>query len=366
MANLVYIGDSNGVIYATISSKDGSRRLYFQHYINNELTEDEEYDTENLIDNGDVTIIGTRNTGHAVYTYYAINTFPTFENLYAICYQGDTNRELNLYGISYKMYNQTIPISMESSGETNVEIVGTATVEDYKYQIASNQYNLTDETQLLTNVSAYGKNGNVTGDGSIETPDNTFTDISAQLYCNIQKQYDNMEPIILTDENKIVDTGMYLIPVKLDGTPLLDTSNVTNMRYMFRDCTLLTAIPQLNTSNVTDMSSMFNRCTSLTTIPQLDTSNVTKMNSMFYGCSSLTAIPQLNTSNVTGVSYTFLGCDSLSNDSLNNILAMLTNAIKITSNKTLKYVGLSEAQATTCTTLSNWSACETAGWTTGY
>lgn len=167
MANLVYIGDSNGVIYATISSKDGSRRLYFQHYINNELTEDEEYDTENLIDNGDVTIIGTRNTGHAVYTYYAINTFPTFENLYAICYQGDTNRELNLYGISYKMYNQTIPISMESSGETNVEIVGTATVEDYKYQIASNQYNLTDETQLLTDVSAYGKNGVITGDGSI-------------------------------------------------------------------------------------------------------------------------------------------------------------------------------------------------------
>ena len=167
MANLVYIGDSNGVIYATISSKDGSRRLYFKHYINNELTEDEEYDTENLIDNGDVTIIGTRNTGHAVYTYYAINTFPTFENLYAICYQGDTNRELNLYGISYKMYNQTIPISMESSGETNVEIVGTATVEDYKYQIASNQYNLTDETQLLTDVSAYGKNGVITGDGSI-------------------------------------------------------------------------------------------------------------------------------------------------------------------------------------------------------
>ena len=164
MANLVYIGDSNGVIYATISSGIGSRRLYFQHYINNELTEDEKYDTEELINNDDaVTIIGTRDTGYVTYTYYAINTFPTFENLYAICYQGYTNRELNLYGITYKMYNQTIPISVEYSGDTNVEIVGTATVEDYKYQIASNQYTLTSSNQLLSGRIAYGKDGNITG-----------------------------------------------------------------------------------------------------------------------------------------------------------------------------------------------------------
>lgn len=84
-----------------------------------------------------------------------------------MCYQGYTNRELNSYGITYKMYNQTIPISMESSGETNVEIVGTATVEDYKYQIAPSQLTLTSSNQLLPDVKAYGKNGNITGDGSI-------------------------------------------------------------------------------------------------------------------------------------------------------------------------------------------------------
>lgn len=165
MAILDYMGDSNGVIYATISSGIGSRRLYFQHYINNELTEDEKYDTEELINNDDaVTIIGTRDTGYATYTYYAINTFPTFENLYAICYQGYTNRELNLYGITYDMYNQTIPI--EDSDDTDVEIVeivGNATVEDYKYQIAPNQYTLTESNQLLENISAYGKDGNITG-----------------------------------------------------------------------------------------------------------------------------------------------------------------------------------------------------------
>lgn len=36
------------------------------------------------------------------------------------------------------------------------------------------------------------------------------------------------------------------------------------------------------------------------------------------------------------------------------------------ANKTLKYVGLTSDQATTCTGLSNWAACEAAGWTTGY
>ena len=37
----------------------------------------------------------------------------------------------------------------------------------YMYRIANNQYTLTNSNQLLPNVSAYGKSGNVTGDGSI-------------------------------------------------------------------------------------------------------------------------------------------------------------------------------------------------------
>ena len=138
------------------------------------------------------------------------------------------------------------------------------------------------------------------------------------------------------------------------------------MSGMFNGCTSLTTIPQLDTSAVTDMNFMFYGCTSLTTIPQLDTSTVTNMNFMFYGCTSLTTIPQLDTSTVTNIIDMFRSCTSLSNDSLNNILAMLTNAIAYTGTKTLKYIGLSETQATTCTTLSNWSACEAAGWTTGY
>ena len=91
----------------------------------------------------------------------------------------------------------------------------------------------------------------------------------------------------------------------------LNTGNVTDMSYMFKNCTKLESIPQLDTSNVTNMKGMFTKCASLTTIPQLDTSNVTNMKGMFTECASLTTIPQLDTSNVTDMSYMFKTCRRL-------------------------------------------------------
>ena len=98
----------------------------------------------------------------------------------------------------------------------------------------------------------------------------------------------------------------------------------------------------------------------------LDTSSVTNMASMFAGCSNLTEIPQLNTSSVTNMYNMFYGCISLSDESLNNILAMCANATSYTGAKELAVTGLSEEQATKCTTLSNYSAFTSAGWTAGY
>lgn len=165
-------------------------------------------------------------------------------------------------------------------------------------------------------------------------------------------------------------TQMFYECSSLTTIPLLNTPNVTRMYYMFLGCSSLIIIPQLNTSHVTDMFGMFSSCTSLTSIPQLDTSSVTQMRAMFYGCSSLTTIPQLDISSVTNINNftsVFDGCTSLSNESLNNILYMCAHsAITTTSKKTLKTVGLTQAQATTCQSLSNYSAFTSAGWTTGY
>ena len=90
-----------------------------------------------------------------------------------------------------------------------------------------------------------------------------------------------------------------------------DTSNVTNMEYMFNKCSNLTTIPALDTSKVNNMHAMFFFCIKLSTIPLLNTSNVINMSSMFSGCSQLTSIPALNVSNVVDMSDTFRDCSSL-------------------------------------------------------
>ena len=93
--------------------------------------------------------------------------------------------------------------------------------------------------------------------------------------------------------------------------PPIDTSNVTTMSNMFRDCTKLISIPPIDTSKVVYMSTMFYNCVSLTTIPPIDTSNVTGMTQMFLYCNVLTTIPQLDLSKVTNVLQMFLTCYAL-------------------------------------------------------
>lgn len=90
-----------------------------------------------------------------------------------------------------------------------------------------------------------------------------------------------------------------------------DTSNVTDMTNMFKNCTSLTSIPQLNTSNVTNMYGMFYECLKLKSVPLSNTSKVTNMHSIFYYCKSLTAIPQLDTSKVTDMFNAFQLCSNL-------------------------------------------------------
>ena len=161
-------------------------------------------------------------------------------------------------------------------------------------------------------------------------------------------------------------TSMFASCTSLTSIPLLDTSSVTNMSYMFQNCSNLITIPLLDTSSVTNMNQMFRDAKNLTEIPQLNTSSVIYMSYIFSGCSKLTTVPQLNMSSITSMSNIFDGCYDLSDDSLNNILASLLTATSYTGTKTLDYIGLTSDQATTCATLSNWAACEEAGWTTGY
>ena len=342
-------------------------------------------------------------------TYNKITEIPLSSESFVIRYYGTEPNHLADYlriwcgdGI-----NNGQNISEVSQAQTfNYEYI-----KKFRYMSATTQFTALPEN--IYNAIAYGKdgiiNGNITNNVS-----NSFGDINAEIYYKLQNVYDNMEPRVLTDDDKEINKNIYIIPTNKDGDilldlssltnardlfsgctnlkviPLLNTSSITNMLYMFNSCTSLLTIPLLDTSSVTNMNDMFNFCTSLltislintsnvttmgnmfsqcyslTNIPLLDTNNVTNMNNMFRNCKSLISVPILNTANVTDMGEMFIYCDSLSDETLNNILQMCINAIKITENKTLKYVGLSNEQATKCTTLSNYEAFTTAGWTTGY
>ena len=134
---------------------------------------------------------------------------------------------------------------------------------------------------IKKDVSILGVTGTLESALEIE-PTNTFTDATAKQFYDIQTAYDAMSPRVITDTNKTIDKNIYVIPTKSDGTPLLDTSNVTNMTLMFNLCANLKTIPLLDTSNVTNMDRMFQNCTNLKNISLLDTSNVTNMRFMFY------------------------------------------------------------------------------------
>ena len=115
--------------------------------------------------------------------------------------------------------------------------------------------------------------------------------------------------------------------------------NAKTCAYMFKGCTKLNAIYLDNfyTNEVTDMSFMFADCTSLEVI-EIDmamsvqddmtqsrgnflTSNVTNMASMFEGCKSLQSfyLQNLDIHSVKNFSNMFAGCSSLDNMHLTEI-----------------------------------------------
>ena len=103
----------------------------------------------------------------------------------------------------------------------------------------------------------------------------------------------------------------------ITGMEYLNTSETTNMAYIFCGCNQLTNIDvsHFNTSNVTLMKGMFYGCSSLTSLDLsgFNTSQVTNMSQLFYSCSSLTNLDlsSFNTSQVTSMDAMFNRCNNL-------------------------------------------------------
>ena len=100
-----------------------------------------------------------------------------------------------------------------------------------------------------------------------------------------------------------------------------DTTNITNMSYMFSNCStkrkLPNSISSFETKNVNDMSYMFDSCKSLEELPDIsgwDVNNVRITDYMFNGCKLINYLPDLsewdiyNLENINGM---FKNCKSL-------------------------------------------------------
>ena len=103
----------------------------------------------------------------------------------------------------------------------------------------------------------------------------------------------------------------------ITGMEYLNTSEVTNMGFMFAYCESLASldVSSFNTAKVTSMYAMFYDCPSLLSldVSNFNTPNVTDMSYMFTYCTSLTSLDlsSFNTSKVTIMKYMFGICGSL-------------------------------------------------------
>lgn len=119
----------------------------------------------------------------------------------------------------------------------------------------------------------------------------------------------------------------------ITGLEYLNTEKVTDMRYMFNNCSKLTSldVTNFNTAKVTDMSYMFSSCKSLTSldVTKFDTRNVTTMEGMFSSCSKLTSldVSNFNTKKVTNMSFMFSYCSTLTTIYVNDkfVIDKVTN-----------------------------------------
>lgn len=248
------------------------------------------------------------------------------------------------YGIEKILYENTAELKLEKNGrqvlatsegidvengERTITIIDNkGNTKELKIKVESCIY----VTLYTDGTLAFGKSTNLIPEKTISA---SYGDISGKaygVYYNSTTKlhytntpWDSNKGSIKTVEfvNKIypISTAGWFVNctnlTTINNIEKLNTSNVTDMRYMFRGCSSLASLDlsSFNTSSVTNMSDMFYRCSSLTSLDlsSFNTYNVTTMYEMFYYCSSLTSLDlsSFSTYKVTRMDLMFSGCSKL-------------------------------------------------------
>lgn len=189
-----------------------------------------------------------------------------------------------------------------------------------KWRYAKSQLNATPE--YVYEKTFYGSNGVETGTLLNDIP-TTLNDHIADLYVDLQNLYDNMDPLVLdeTSNYRVLTRNISGIPVKSDGTPLLDCGNIVNATQMFTDATKLCVVSNLNLSSANVANQLFYNCYNLAYVHNLDLKNSTTGYYTFMNCTNLHSLDTVYfTNKLRHTEGMFCNCSNLS------VLPNITNA----------------------------------------
>ena len=162
------------------------------------------------------------------------------------------------------------------------------------------------------------ENNKINGEFLVSSKNKLKTDLRKWALFEITTKEDEKVYLYCSDIGSIDNRGIFECKENYKSISVItcDTSEVTDMSYMFYGCNSLKELhlDKFNTEKVTDMSWMFSECSSLTEInlDKFNTEKVTDMSWMFSICSSLKELNlNFNTSNVTGMGYMFCECSGL-------------------------------------------------------
>lgn len=196
--------------------------------------------------------------------------------------------------LSKVVINTEIPIKEEQSKNVEIKENGTISV-------------LPDEGKVLNEVSI---TTNVPQDNTLKK---LLDATKTTKYLFSSYEGDDIPNLIQYNDTSEVTNMSYMYQwCKATNFPQLNMSKVTNISYMFYHCTNIVTAPILNLSNVQNCESIFRDCANLTTCEISDFSNATNIGGLFANCGKLTNIPsQLTTPKVTDTSYMFYQCNAL-------------------------------------------------------
>ena len=242
---------------------------------------------------------------------------------FSVTYTDSTSDEMR-YSEPNKQYVFTIPTDkiVKTIGSTR-ELVDEIIV-SCKINLSDNLFTENPKTIRLISCDATS-NTSLSNALRNMAYDSTLVEIRNLDARNATSAYElfgtKVESFVLNDLNLSKVTDMSYMFSNCSATTIdisnWDTSSVNSLNHTFTDCTKVTSLDlsSWDTSNVTDISYMCNACYELQSldVSSWNTSNVTTMKAMFQYCEKLKSLDlsSWDTSNMTVMRGAFIACKGL-------------------------------------------------------